>query len=144
MIVVINKYLLGTYYVPGTVYGTWNIWKSHHLKVLPSTETPGADYILAKVSFQWLTWITTSSSQQWQQAKLLKRELLILQLYFACHSERCLLWRSRLCGIEEQRVSYKFRNREVLELQVNHLVGNSEITDDRNIVGKSTKRILWT
>lgn len=86
LIIIINKYLLGAYYVPGTMCGTWNIWKSHRLKVPPSTETPGADCNLAKVSFQWLTWITTSSSQQWQQATLLKRELLILQLYFACHS----------------------------------------------------------
>ena len=86
LIIITNKYLLGTYYVPGTVCGTWNMCKAHHLKVLPSTETPGADCSLAKVSFQWLTWISTSRSQQWQQAKLLKRELLILQLYFACHS----------------------------------------------------------
>lgn len=105
----INKYLLNTYYVPGTECCAQVRWKSHYLKVFPYTKTPLADCSLAKVLFQWLTWITTSSSQQWQKAKLINRESLILQLYFACHSFKDAYFDDLNCveerkhKVEEQR-----------------------------------------
>lgn len=132
-IININKYLLGTYYVPDPVKGARNIWKSHYLKIVSIHKNSRS----RQQSCQGVILVTDMDHHPLAVNNDSKQSCLTESYW----SSSCILlvtalkdaYFEDLRHVEEKRhdVTYKSRNSEVLETQVNHHVNNSESSQRR-------------
>lgn len=135
---------MGAYHVPGTVWGAVNLWKSRYFDGVLKLRNPRSTMqschgviLLTDMDHHLLT-VNNDSRRSFLTGSYWSSSCILLaaalkDAYF--EDLNCMEG-------EKRNATFKSRNREVLEPQVNNLVGNSrqELAKNVNLVKKNTKR----